>query len=133
MGTTTSFNNTPQAGNDAFTYSEDYSLNNDVLILNVMANDLGGAAKTLFSVDDGTSSGSSAQVDLLSKDTVYTSNTAGLAARRGPIVETVVEFVVPVFQLLWRRRFCVAFARPEPADCATVWVGLSKDWIRGLP
>ncbi|BCG82049.1 beta strand repeat-containing protein [Mesorhizobium sp. 113-3-3] len=49
-GTTTSFSNTPQAKDDLFTYSEDTT---GVLILNVMSNDLGGNAKTLWSVDNG--------------------------------------------------------------------------------
>ncbi|MER9307470.1 VCBS domain-containing protein, partial [Mesorhizobium sp. M0496] len=54
-GTTTSFSNTPQAGDDLFTSSftgltED---NLQTVILNVMANDLGGNAKTLWSVDNG--------------------------------------------------------------------------------
>ncbi|MFB9984903.1 hypothetical protein ACFSQQ_07280 [Mesorhizobium kowhaii] len=43
-GTTTSFSNTPQAGDDLFLFSEDAT---GVLILNVMANDQGGAAKLL--------------------------------------------------------------------------------------
>ena len=71
-GSTTSFSNAPQASNDTFLYSEDYTLNNDVLILNVMANNSGGAAKSLFSIDDGTSASTATKVyapaDLLIKD-----------------------------------------------------------------
>ena len=58
MGTTTSFNNTPQTGDDFFT-AQTTGLTEDTLsvtYLTVMANDLGGAAKTLYSVDDGTNS-----------------------------------------------------------------------------
>ena len=58
MGTTTSFNNTPQAADDVFT-SATTGLTEDSLFvtyLAVMANDLGGAAKTLYSIDDGTNS-----------------------------------------------------------------------------
>ncbi|SMF47132.1 VCBS domain-containing protein, partial [Pseudogulbenkiania subflava] len=76
-GIITSFSNTPQAGDDLFTSSstgltEDSS---NVVYLSVMANDLGGAAKTLYSVDNGTNTaGISSSTDLLTKDTAY--NTA---------------------------------------------------------
>ena len=54
-GTTTSFSNTPQAGDDVFTgLNEDFS---GIVCLNVMGNDLGGNAKILWSLDDGTSAG----------------------------------------------------------------------------
>ncbi|UQR61116.1 VCBS domain-containing protein [Bradyrhizobium sp. C-145] len=79
-GSTTSFGNTPQANNDIFTFTEEA---NNILILNVMANDLGGAAKTLFSLDDGTSTSAStksyAPADLLVKDVSYSSDAAGAA------------------------------------------------------
>lgn len=60
-GTTTSFNNTPQASIDNYSYIEDllladarlYDRATDTLMLDVMANDLGGKAKVLFSIDDG--------------------------------------------------------------------------------
>src|SRR4051812_36817530 len=83
MASTPTFNNTPQASNDTFGYSEDYSLNNGVLILNVMANDSGGAAKSLYSLDDGTSASTSTTVyapaDLLTKDASYSSDAQGIA------------------------------------------------------
>ena len=63
---TVSYTKTPQAGDDVFT-SLQTGLTEDALglvTLNVMANDLGGAAKSLYSVDDG-----SATADLLSRDT----------------------------------------------------------------
>jgi VCBS repeat-containing protein len=46
---------TPQAGDDTFYTTEDYLTNGEVMILDVMSNDLGGNAKTLWSIagDDG--------------------------------------------------------------------------------
>ncbi|MCP2127294.1 UNVERIFIED_ORG: VCBS repeat-containing protein [Bradyrhizobium japonicum] len=79
-GSTVSFGNTPQANTDIFSFTEDAS---NILILNVLANDLGGAAKTLFSLDDGTSASAStksyAPADLLVKDVAYSSDAAGMA------------------------------------------------------
>ena len=68
-GTVTSFVNTPQAGDDLYLagvtgLTEDSTA---VVWLNVMANDLGGAAKVLYSLDDGISAGT-APADLLVKD-----------------------------------------------------------------
>ncbi|UWU91355.1 VCBS domain-containing protein [Bradyrhizobium sp. CB1015] len=78
-GSTVSFGNTPQANSDIFSFTEDAS---NILILNVLANDLGGAAKTLFSLDDGTSASAStknyAPADLLVKDVAYSSDAAGM-------------------------------------------------------
>ncbi len=75
MGTGTSFMNTPQAGDDTFT-SALTGLTEDSLFvtyLAVMANDLGGAAKTLYSLDDGTNSnGVLSPVDLLTQDIART-------------------------------------------------------------
>src|SRR5437899_316734 len=71
MTITVSFGNTPQAGDDLFT-SAQTGLTDDELklvYLNVMGNDLGGAAKTLFSLDDGTSTGGTRPTDLLTQDT----------------------------------------------------------------
>ncbi|MCK1478291.1 VCBS domain-containing protein, partial [Bradyrhizobium sp. 197] len=80
-GSTVSFGNTPQANTDIFSFAEDAS---NILILNVLANDLGGAAKTLFSLDNGTSASAStknyAPADLLVKDVAYSSDAAGMAA-----------------------------------------------------
>jgi hypothetical protein len=59
-GTIVSFSNTPQAVDDYFSWTEDallalYNFNtvSGALSLDVMANDLGGNAKTLYSIDDG--------------------------------------------------------------------------------
>ncbi|WP_340264839.1 VCBS domain-containing protein, partial [Sphingobium mellinum] len=72
-GTTTSFSNTPQAKDDLF-LSIDTRLTEDssqIVYLDVMANDLGGNAKTLFSIDDSiNSSGVISPADLLKQDTV---------------------------------------------------------------
>ena len=69
-GTTTSFSNTPQATDDTFTQSEDLM---GVVLLSVLANDLGGNAKVLWSLDDGTSVSTATKIyapaDLLTQDT----------------------------------------------------------------
>jgi hypothetical protein len=54
----TSLTNTPQAGDDSYSYTEDQLLSSgllsgNVVTLNVMSNDLGGNAKKLYSIDDG--------------------------------------------------------------------------------
>src|SRR5690348_2889071 len=80
-GTTTSFTNTPQAVDDNFTsaltgLTEDSGLPGNslaIVYLDVMANDLGGNAKSLWSVDNdvnntGAMSGYIAG-DLLTQDT----------------------------------------------------------------
>ncbi len=59
-GTTTSFNNTPQAKDDFYIVCEDR-----IVIFDVMANDLGGNAKVLWSIDNTTTDGSA---DLIAKD-----------------------------------------------------------------
>jgi VCBS repeat-containing protein len=59
-GTTTSFNNTPQAKDDLFFAEEDM-----IHTFDVMANDLGGKAKVLWSIDDTSDDGSA---DLIAKD-----------------------------------------------------------------
>ena len=53
-GTTVSFSNTPQAKDDTYTFTEEAALD-AVLYLNVMSNDSGGNAKTLWSIDDAES------------------------------------------------------------------------------
>ena len=59
-GTTTSLNNTVQAKDDLFTALED-----QILYFDVMANDLGGNAKVLWSIDETSDDGSG---DLVAKD-----------------------------------------------------------------
>ena len=82
-GTTTSMGNTPQAMDDLFTsaatgITEDFA---GTFTLDVMANDLGGKAKTLYSVDNGAEIGdASAYSDLLDKDAVGSVQTTKLGA-----------------------------------------------------
>ncbi|MBZ9819359.1 VCBS domain-containing protein, partial [Mesorhizobium sp. CA4] len=76
-GTTVSFSNTPQAQNDVFYFSEDST---GTLVLNVLSNDLGGAAKQLYSIDNADSATTStktyAPADLLIRDTAYSTDAA---------------------------------------------------------
>src|SRR5580765_5049428 len=76
-GTTTSFSNTPQAQDDILTRMANGTLITEesiCFILDVMANDLGGNAKVLWSLDDGTSASTATKIyapaDLLTQDTV---------------------------------------------------------------
>ncbi|HVI91312.1 MAG TPA: VCBS domain-containing protein, partial [Dongiaceae bacterium] len=70
-GIITSFGNTPQAVDDYF-LAADTGLTEEtvtkIVTLDVMANDLGGKAKTLFAIDDGTSDGGIRPTDLLTQD-----------------------------------------------------------------
>ncbi|BBN53388.1 hypothetical protein TRE132_15130 [Pseudomonas chlororaphis subsp. aurantiaca] len=79
-GTTTSFSNTPQAQDDIFTTgvigTSSTAITEDLLgivYLDVMSNDLGGNAKTLWSLDNATSLSTATKVyapaDLLVQDT----------------------------------------------------------------
>ncbi|HEY3540276.1 MAG TPA: hypothetical protein VGL01_22930, partial [Trinickia sp.] len=71
-GTTVSISNTPQATDDVYTSAQTGLTDNSlgVVYLNVMANDLGGAAKTLYSVDSGTETTlTQEQSALLTQDT----------------------------------------------------------------
>jgi hypothetical protein len=79
MATTTSntnqLTNTPQAGDDYYGWTEDQLLasgllntNNNFVKLDIMANDLGGNAKKLWSIDDGNGNTSVADYDLASSD-----------------------------------------------------------------
>ena len=82
-GSTTSFSNTPQAKDDNYIFFEDvlrnnstlYSIATNTIFLDVMANDLGGNAKSLFSVEDGDGNPLTADFDLLAKDV----NAAGVS------------------------------------------------------
>jgi VCBS repeat-containing protein len=77
-GTSVSFNNTPQASDDVFLaastgLTEDDLASHAPLVLNVMANDAGGNAKSLYSIDDGINS-AGAHGDLLQQDLVGSAN-----------------------------------------------------------
>src|SRR5712664_659290 len=93
-GTVTSFSNTPQAQDDLFTTGLTTSTgtasvaltedNLQVVYFNVMANDLGGAAKTLFSIDNGLNSTDAASsTDLLTQDTARAESTLGDTSLKG--------------------------------------------------
>lgn len=60
---TVSYVLTPQAKDDSWSFNEEYFNTNSTVILDVMANDLGGKAKTLYSIDNG-----DALKDLLTQD-----------------------------------------------------------------
>src|SRR4051794_836923 len=84
-GSTTSFGNAPQAVDDTFT-SAQTGLTEDVLkivYLDVMSNDLGGNAKTLFSIDNGIYSGTTVQSDLLTQDTARAEATSSDTSKNG--------------------------------------------------
>src|SRR5689334_21925230 len=75
-GTTTSYSNAPQAQDDVLTKTATGSLiteDSTTIYLDVMANDLGGNAKSLWSLDDGTSASTATKIyapaDLLTQDT----------------------------------------------------------------
>src|ERR1043166_3447801 len=95
-GSATSFTNTPQANDDTYNYLEDllransslYNVATNTISLDVMANDLGGNAKALFSVDDGDGNPITSDFDLLYKDVDGTGARArgrGGAGHRGGV------------------------------------------------
>ncbi|MGZ5051909.1 MAG: VCBS domain-containing protein [Methylobacter sp.] len=65
-----SFTNTPQARDDAYTWTEDQVVftGTNITTLDVMANDLGGNAKKLYSIDDGNSNPLAVDTQLLVSD-----------------------------------------------------------------
>ena len=77
-GTTTSFNNTPQAKDDLYSATED-----GIFTIDVMANDLGGNAKVLWSIDDTamTDDNANGTYDLVTKDAAMVSEFSDLGAR----------------------------------------------------
>src|SRR4030042_789469 len=81
-GIINSFTKTPQAGDDNYLWTEDALLSSNlfnkttnIVTLDVMSNDLGGKAKTLFSIDDG--GDGSSLTDLLNKETGWESTANG--------------------------------------------------------
>jgi VCBS repeat-containing protein len=65
----TSFTKTPQAKDDIYSWTEDDLLGQDVMTFEVMANDLGGNAKSLYSLAGEKSNASGANNALLAADT----------------------------------------------------------------
>ena len=88
---TTSFNNTPQAGDDIYNLTEDQLIAlglikpSNILSLDVMSNDLGGNAKKLFSVDDGNGN-SLNPTDLLQADGLVNGVSAWQCTASGNLV-----------------------------------------------
>src|SRR3954462_14217904 len=75
-GIAVSFSNTPQANADFFSAAQSGLTEDNLLglvLLDVMANDLGGNAKSLYSLDDGVNSGG-ATGDLLMQDAIGVAN-----------------------------------------------------------
>ena len=70
-----SFANTPQAAADSYSLAENGAAAGSLWVFDVMANDQGGNAKTLYSLDDG-----SARNDLLVKDNVGVVESSRLGA-----------------------------------------------------
>lgn len=77
-GTKTSFGNTPQAKDDAFTNVGATEDSSGIFIFNVMANDAGGNAKSLYSVDAG-----GTPDRLLAKDTARSAAESGDLSKLG--------------------------------------------------
>ncbi len=88
--TTITLNNTPQAQDDLYTVA---TLNGMItedggtVTLSVMANDLGGKAKTLYSLDDGTENDGLAGSDLLIRDVVGFDN----SSKSGALIEITAD------------------------------------------
>lgn len=105
-GTTTSFTNTPQAKDDSFSFSEDAFLSAGSITLDVMGNDLGGKAKTLWSLDgvDATESGTTAETlqDLLAKTTgtVQSNHGATIKIENGQVIYTPTAAMLTALQAL---------------------------------
>ena len=79
-GSIVSFGNTPQAKDDRFTPAALTEDSLGTVILDVMGNDLGGAAKRLWSLDGGTSPGGIRPTDLLTQDPVGAANVSANGA-----------------------------------------------------
>ncbi len=88
--TTITLNNTPQAQDDLYTVAMlngAISEDGGTSILNVMANDLGGKAKSLYSLDDGIENDGLAGSDLLTRDAVGFDNTS----KSGALIEITAD------------------------------------------
>src|SRR5204862_1138621 len=77
-GNSTSFQNTPQAKDDLFILSEDAPSAAYIAYFDVMMNDLGGNAKSLFSIDNRLTNTTTtvAQGDLLTQDNARAESTS---------------------------------------------------------
>ncbi|MEJ7931620.1 VCBS domain-containing protein, partial [Ramlibacter sp. AN1015] len=75
-----SFSNAPQAKDDTYTFDE--TKTEGVICLDVMANDLGGNSKTLFSVDDGVETPQEFMKDLSTTDVNVARDSAAAAENK---------------------------------------------------
>ncbi|WP_457787947.1 VCBS domain-containing protein [Pseudomonas sp. PL-6] len=94
---TVSFTNTPQAVDDYYTATQTGLTENstETIILAVMANDLGGKAKTLYSLDDGIENeGSATSADLLMKDLVGVNNVSQYGAHIAIMADGTVAYTM---------------------------------------
>ena len=89
-GTTTSFSNTPQAKDDVLsTTSSGVLITEDstIVILDVMSNDLGGNAKSLWSLDNAISASTATKIyapaDLLTQDTARVESASTDTSEKG--------------------------------------------------
>ena len=92
-GTTASFNNTPQAKDDYYSYGEDVGIK----IFDVMGNDLGGNAKSLWSIDNTSDDGSG---DLVARDIVGACEYSELGARIWLTSDGKIAYDTSVFNSL---------------------------------
>jgi VCBS repeat-containing protein len=94
---TVSFTNTPQAVDDYYTATQTGLTENstETIVLAVMANDLGGKAKTLYSLDDGIENeGSATSADLLMKDLVGVNNLSQYGAHIAIMADGTVAYTM---------------------------------------
>jgi len=79
-GLITSFDNTPQANADAYSYTEaQLEADTDGIIwLDVMSNDLGGKAKTLYSITAGSDTDGDGDIDTSDLSSLLTKDVAGV-------------------------------------------------------
>src|SRR4051812_2908563 len=88
---TVSFGNTPQAQDDLLINTGLTEDSGQIVFLDVMANDLGGAAKTLYSLDDGLSAGGTRPADLLIQDTGRVESITGDHSLNGASIWITVD------------------------------------------
>lgn len=88
-GLVSSWSNTPQAGDDCFVLNRlGENSKEAVFYLDVMANDLGGKAKTLYALDDGLDCrGLATSADLRTGDLVGCAN----FSRCGALIEIMAD------------------------------------------
>ena len=105
-GITTGLSDTPQAKDDIFAIAALNENSTATFILSVMANDAGGQAKILYSLDDGIENeGSATSADLLTQDVVGVDNSSTFGAlieitATGKVAYTMTAASTAYFQSL---------------------------------